>query len=262
MNTRDMQHEKKSLRERVLTEIQEHGIEPKPRWHFLVHECMVWSVAALSLLVGSVAAALSFYIIDASRFTLHGLYYSDLYTFVEALPYIWLVLLCVGLVYGGYALRQTRRGYRFPLGYVVLGSVALSVLVGGFVHGAGWTEAIDRYLLTTMPSYRPLAGYHTEHWMHKEEGDLVGVIIELTEDAFTLEDLDGDVWTVTVASSTRRPPVPLLPAMRVRVVGTTTPEGVFAAEGLMPWRGRGPGARGLGQGAPMKDNRPPSRSIR
>lgn len=208
----------------------------------------MWVVAGVSLLVGSVASALSFYIVDASRVVEHALYFSSLHEFFEALPYIWLVLVAVGLFYTLYAFRHTKKGYRFHPTLIVGVAVVVSVLLGGFLHMTGLTYTIDRYLLSAVPSYGPLAGYKPGHWMSVEDGLLVGHVMSSEDDVLVLRDLYGDTWTVPISDALDNVPMFMLEAgMPVRMWGTTTGEGFFEAHDVRPWRGRGPGP-GMGPG--------------
>jgi hypothetical protein len=232
-----------SLRERVLTSITEHGITPKPTWHFLLHESVVWLVACSALVVGSVASALTIYIASASRFMVHTIQFSSLEGLFEMVPLLWLMLFSCAVFYAIHAMRDTRRGYRLPITWLVVGAVGVSMGMGYVLYRMGVGILLDQYLLQTAPYYQPITGYHPHHWMRPQEGVLAGTVTEVEGDMYSIRSLDGIEWKVRYATSSAAH-CPLItqgvkPGMRVRVVGTSTQEGVYEAIEVCEFRGRG-----------------------
>ncbi|MBP9749983.1 MAG: hypothetical protein KBD21_04615 [Candidatus Pacebacteria bacterium] len=230
-----------SLADRVFETIETRGVEPKPRWHFLLHEWVVWGVTGVSFVVGSIATALTLYIVEASFITEQHIAHTDLGRLVGMLPWIWLLLIVVAILYGVYAFSTTERGYRWQTGYVVALALVLSICVGYGLHRSGLSEAIDRYLIAEVALYRPMSGFYAAHWMNVSEGRWVGVITEeVGQDVFVLHALDGEVWNVHVSDETVfRGMEELQDRMRVRVVGTTTADGMCEAYEVRPFQGRG-----------------------
>jgi hypothetical protein len=170
---------------------------------------------------------------------------SDIDVLFEAVPLLWLVLLSVGMFYTVHAFRGTRNGYRVRTAWLVLGALVASVGAGYGLHAAGVGEALDRYLLTEAPLYRPMSGFHPRHWMHAPAGVLVGEVTHVESDAFTLRTLEGEEWRIVEGTTTD--PIPPCGArtgtvregLRVRVFGTTTSEGTYVRFALCDFQGRG-----------------------
>ncbi|KKS30421.1 MAG: hypothetical protein UV60_C0003G0004 [Parcubacteria group bacterium GW2011_GWA2_43_11] len=231
------------LSKKILDLIEQKGLSPKPRWHFFVREWVVWGMVCVALLVGSLATTLTIYIGNASRFMERHILFSDLLFLFRLVPFLWLFLLCIAIFYTVYALRETRRGYRWSSSWLVAGAVGVSILIGSSAHALGIGEAIDRYLLTEMPLYKPLTNFHPKMWMDMEKGVVAGTVTEVEKETFMIKKLDGEILKIMVVSEKDMHALPELhEGMRVRVVGTTTIEGgenVFKSTAVEPFRGRG-----------------------
>ncbi|MBP9760500.1 MAG: hypothetical protein KBD24_04020 [Candidatus Pacebacteria bacterium] len=243
-----------NMAERVLGAIQERGVAPKPTWHFLLHEWVVWVVAFSALVVGSIATALTLYIGNASFFMEQHIVRSSGAVFFEMLPFVWLVLLVVGIGYSVHAVHTTKHGYRWPTTALVGVALLASIGLGAVVYATGASEAIDRYLLAQMPMYRPMSGFNPQHWTAPSVGIVAGVVTSVEVEGFHIEGLEGEEIVVRLTASSSVPQSMIVrEGMMVRVMGTTTAneEGeVFEAESVRPFRGRG-GMRGRGLHAPQ-----------
>lgn len=228
--------------ERVLLAIEKRGVQPKPSWHFLVHEGVVWAVALFALVVGSIASALTWYISDASYMIEQHIVSSNLRVLFEKLPLIWIVLLITGVGYTVHAIHTTKRGYRWPTTSLVGVAVVVSVAVGWSVYRAGFGEVIDRYLLAKLPLYQPVSGFYPEHWMARNGDMVVGVVEMVRDDGFVLHTIHGGVTEVRILATTDIPhSVRIEEGFHVKVFGTTTCAGgeLFEATSVRPYRGRG-----------------------
>jgi len=230
------------MSEKIMELIEQKGLSPKPRWHFFVREWVVWGMVCLALLVGSLATTLTIYIGNASRFMERHILFSDLLFLFRLVPFLWLFLVCIAVFYTVYALRETRRGYRWSSSWLVAGAIGVSILIGSSAHALGVGEAIDRYLLSEMPLYRPLTSFHPKMWMDMEQGVVAGTVMNVEQEMFMIQKLDGDVLKVIIVPENDESFPRLHEGMRVRVVGTTTIEGgesVFAGTAVEPFHGRG-----------------------
>jgi hypothetical protein len=115
------------LSARLLEKIAGEHVEPKPQWHFLLHESVVWGVVVLAFVVGTIATALTFYIAHAAMAGRPHAPTLDLDMLAVLVPWLWLALLGAGMFYALHAFRLTARGYRFNRHWLVLGALLLSV---------------------------------------------------------------------------------------------------------------------------------------
>ncbi len=239
--------EEHSLRDSVLERIERDALKPRPVWHFLLHEWAIRISALLALALGSLATALTIYLIDVHRFAEQHTTPSLWSAVFEALPWVWLAILGVALFYSVHAFRETRRGYRYNSKWLVLGAVAMSVLFGSVLYGMGFGAKVDSYLLAEAPFYQPLTGFHHSRWMDLDSGVLAGTVLETEEDTFTLQAVSGDVIVVRILNTTvARPFGILVRGAEVRVVGAVATDVandmehiVFDALEIRPFSGRG-----------------------
>lgn len=229
------------LSERVMDTLDERHLTPKPRWQFLFHTWVVRAVAACAFLTGSLATALTIYIVQASQFMEFRIEFSRLDTLFEMVPFVWLCLVGVGVFYAVYGVRHTGTGYRYRSGVLVVGALFASIAGGVGLHASGVSEMIDRYLLVAAPLYGPMAGFQPHHWMRPPEGIIAGTVtmLDTPVQQCMVRDLKGTVWTVHLASSTVWDDAVVREGMRIRVVGTTTGSGMFEAFEIRPFHGRG-----------------------
>jgi hypothetical protein len=244
MNKESEEH---SLREAVLERIDRDALRPRPLWHFLLHEWSIRVSAVLALCVGSLATALTIYLLAVNRYTEQQVVTSMWSVIFNTLPWIWLAIFGIALFYTVHAFRETRRGYRYNSKWLVLIALASSVFFGAGLYATGLGEKVDDYLLAEVPLYQPLTGFHHGRWMDIRSGVLAGTILEVGDDMFTLQAVSGDVVVVRITESTIvRPFGVLVTGAQIRVVGTSTEDVVIEANAFMfeayeirPFFGRG-----------------------
>jgi len=234
------EHEQ-SLSTRLLEKIEGEHVEPRPQWHFLLHESVVWFVVVVAFVIGTIATALTLYIVHTVFSARLNALTLDLDALVFLVPWLWLALTAVGMFYALHAFHATSRGYRFNRHWLVLGAIALSVTFGGVLSVLGFSEAVDRFLLSEVAMYGPVSGYRAHHWMNVETGHWAGVVRERQQEHLVVEALDGSLWEVQLTDNTVVRGMALAPdeQMYVRVIGTTTESGMCEAYEIRPFRGRG-----------------------
>lgn len=241
-------HTPSKMSERILDVIEKKKLAPKPKWHFFLKEWFVWGMVFVALCVGSIATALTMYIANASRFIERQIIFSDIFFLFKLIPLVWLSLFGVAIFYTVYALRETRRGYRWSPAWLVGASLALSIILGSSVYASGISEAIDRYLLTEMPIYKPLTNFEPKMWMNTELGVVAGVVTDVEEETFTIQQIDGELLEVLPSPlCTETMLEELHEGMHVRLVGTTTQQGgqaLFEISEVQTFYGRGGMMRG------------------
>jgi hypothetical protein len=240
MNNTD--NTKESVRQKVLASIEKENIKPKPKWHFFVHEWFIWFVAFLFLVLGSVATALTIYILNASRFTIRHIQFSKLNVIFEFVPFLWILLLIVGVAYTVYAIHKTNNGYKWHFSWLVGLSFVLSLFFGTFIYVSGFGEKMDSYLLSEMPYYGNLTNYHPRHWMSPENGIVAGIVVDIEDDTVFIRRFDGKDFNILITQETEiNTTNNLQEGMRIRVIGTSSDESFFVAENIMDFQGRGGG---------------------
>jgi hypothetical protein len=245
-----------TVRDNVLTRIEEEKLAPKPAWHFLLKEWVVWIVAGVAFMAGGIASTLTFYIVNTSFFMEQYIERTPADRLFDLVPFFWIVLCVLALFYTVHAVRETRRGYRYNPKWLVTGALVLSIAFGYVAHAAGVGEDIDTYLLRELPMYKPLTAFHTAQWMHPDAGILVGVVQNIDGTSIVLKSLSGEEHAVSFTTSTKAYlSEQVYVGMPLRIVGTSTvvdDTTVFYADSVGPFRGRG--GRMHAQGAHQNEN--------
>ncbi|MFA5753878.1 MAG: hypothetical protein WC905_00765 [Patescibacteria group bacterium] len=232
--------------QKLLKKIKEEKIAPKPRWHFLLKNYVIWVVGGLALLVGAGAVSVLTYLMINNDLGIHRALGKTRGEFLLlTLPYFWLVFLGLFIFVIYYNIKHTKRGYRYPLWAVALVSVLASVILGEALFLLGIGEKIDSVLGRRAPFYERFMNPQLEFWSQPEEGRLVGMALQLSGDErFVLIDRDQKEWEVIPASSTVQEFLATMPFLDeatpadiplppLRLIGEQISENEFRAETIM-----------------------------
>ncbi|HVM91132.1 MAG TPA: hypothetical protein VMU11_04545 [Verrucomicrobiae bacterium] len=230
------------LAEKVLEQIEEKQVAPRPRWVFLAKNIAFWSLWVLSLLIGAAALAATLFALTNAGWEFRDVTHPEIVSFLmENIPVLWIVALCLMLVLGIENLRHTKSGYRYPMFVLfalnLLGSAALGY--GLFRLGAG--QFVDEDLGSHIPFHRPMLVVQEHNWTRPQRGLLSGAVTDVDGDfkQFTIKTFDGIVWTVSGADVGDIGRDVLIHAPVVRVVGVPLQEDatntVFHACFVFPW---------------------------
>jgi len=232
---------KQTLKECVLGRIESTHIKPHSRWHFLYQESFMWSFWLLSIIVGAFATAVILYVMKHRHFAPYFATHDSFFWFVvDALPYIWFILLVLMVLIAVYNIKCTTRGYRHSLPTILFSSLAFSVVIGTVLQSLGFGFAVDRMLGTHMPLYISQQKFDERLWQSPLEGRLIGRQVLSTvapTSTIVFEDIDGNRWNFCVSELSERERELLASKQMVRMVGTTTVSGakIFHACGILTW---------------------------
>lgn len=187
----------------IIEKIKKGEIKMKPKWHFALKTLLV-------ILSTIVASLFILYLISFIFFSLRlsGLWYLPKFGFrglgplLFSLPWLLLLSAILLIVVLEILVRRFSFVYRRPILYTVLGIIIL-VLLGGFLinkthmHPALFQRAEKGHLPIVGPMYRGYGMPNLED-VHR------GVVSEITDDGFVLQDQNGQLFTVST-SSTRFP---------------------------------------------------------
>ncbi len=234
------------LSEKVLQDIKDNNIAPKPRWRFLLHDGLIAAATVVSVLVGSVAFSVMLYhIVNNDWEIMKLLPQTPLQYFFSTLPYVWLVVLVlfVGLAY--YNARHTKGVYRYRAYWVLLASILVSILLGGVIYSAGLAPPIHSFFVDRLPVYNRIMHDRAHFWSQPEEGFLAGGITRIrpAEQYFELRDFGGTLWIVKIDELSMPPRI--TEGQVVRIIGelkSDSEQEYFQAEQVLLYH-HGPGRR-------------------
>ncbi len=231
-----------TLRHNILERIECEGICPRGRWQFLGKECALWLMWLATVVLASIAVAVSLFVVFYRTYALYEATHDSFFSFMlEVVPYLWLMVFAVAGALSLYHLRHTRRGYRYSLPYIVGGSVVLALLGGVGLHIIGMGFVFDRSLGQYVPSwYASQAMHEKEFWQQPEEGRLVAELRGEPLPALVaiVEDAEGKEWRVALGELFVKDIETLRTGKPVRLLGKQHEgehETRFHACGVLPW---------------------------
>lgn len=248
--------------QKLVAKIKENNIAPKPRWHFLLKNYVIWAVGLLALLIGAAAVSVMIYLFKYNGWEIReGIHKSLWEFFLLTLPYFWIIFLGLFVFILYYNFKHTKHGYRYPVWFMIMASILSSIILGSFFFLAGLGEKIDNVLGERAPLYNTVINRHLDFWFNPAEGRLIGIVTERDDDqGFTIIDPRGDSWQVTVQPDIRS--VDLRVDQPVDLIGRILDSNQFEAEiirPLLPGRGFLSRPKARGNHCPPDGCRPPFR---
>lgn len=251
------------LSKKIVEKIKQENIQPKPKWHFLLKDWVIWIVGGLAFVGGGIIFAVILYFYTTHDFELyHLMEESSVAIYLKTVPYIWVLLLALFVFLADYQLRHTKDGYKYSLWKLFGVGMGASVVLGIGFYFIGANEIIEEQL-----EHEPLwLLEYTRPAMHSmgqpEEGLLVGKVLEVKSfaqeniEGFDDEDYDdlpeelldeeyselllkdphNDIWKVMYYQEEQERG--LHENMHIRVIGDIIGENEFEAELIRPFKNR------------------------
>lgn len=226
MNMEEKQENK--LKASILERIEAES--PTPKMVFLTREYIVWSLWALSAVIGAVAIAVMLFVGTHQQYVLYEATHENLYTFmIEVLPYLWFGAFALMTGLAVYNLHHTKRGYKYPVWQIVTSSLVLSFVGGAALQLFGFGYSVDHELGERLNAYRSQEQREMLLWQQPEQGRMVGV---LRVDHEFIDNL-GQEWKINTTSLLPHEMDLLNTSKPVRLLGTTSDD-VFIVCGVFP----------------------------
>lgn len=234
-----------NVTEKILNTIKEKKIAPKPRWHFIIRQALIWLTTFLSMVVGSLTfSVIIFRMVNNDWEVLKFINRSPAVHVFNTLPYIWIVLLIlfVGLAY--YNTRHTKGAYKYSAYWFLIGSVVISMLVGSIFYALGIGPRVHM-AVQHFPVMQQLMLDREAAWLEPENGLLAGEISQMLSGVgvFTLTDFEANEWVIVPAKDYMAPPHFIFTVgEQVRIIGKidSDEEMQFIANRIFPYH-MGPG---------------------
>lgn len=224
--------------EHLLEKIKNENISPKPRWHFLLKNYVVWSFGALALIFGSAAISVIIYLLKYNNWEL-GLKLDGgfLAFFLMTLPYFWLIFLGLFIFALSYNIKHSPKGYRYSLSFIIIFAILLSIILGELFFLLGLGRKIDDILGQKAPLYAEMFNPQMGFWLRPEDGRLAGLAV-LGEEGLNIIDPTGKVWEIILPLQSLNN-LESLDGQPLNLIGEIKAENVFEAKLLkIPQPGR------------------------
>jgi hypothetical protein len=232
------------LTKEIFEKIKEKHISPKPKWQFKLKGYFVWTVFAVSIVIGGVAISIIIFTLVNSDWNARTYVSGGLGRhMIVMVPYLWIALLSLFIFTADYNFKHTKKGYRYGLLTVIGISVFASLVLGSSLYAFGIGHRVDNILGQKFNAYQDLGAKRLQMWNHSERGLLAGIIVSVEDDSFVLKDVGGNEWTVLGDKLPQIHKVIFNNIDNVRVIGIKIEEGVFEACAVLPWTVKGESKR-------------------
>lgn len=229
--------EQNQLQKKLMGEIADRRLTPKPRWHFLLQDNTLKVFFVIVSLMGGVAlATMHFILTDLDWDVFSYLDRSLLEHIIKSIPYLWIATFILLMAIAYLSFRKTRMGYRYTTFKLALGSLVISLVFGILLVGAGMDHILHNHLLKNLPLYEKLTQTKQDIWIFPERGLLSGKINGTQNDSFSLQDRSGRIWNIhTTEDTTIEPGVIIAPQTQVKIIGEMLTDNEFQAKVIRPW---------------------------
>jgi len=220
--------------QKLIEKIKHEGMAPKPRWHFLLKEILIWLFGFLALLVGAASVAVMIYFSRNSDLMMYAQFgHSFLGYLLLSLPYFWLIFLALFLWLLFYNIKHSKRGYHYSVYLIALVAILASIFLGIIFSAVGVGEEIDDVLGRQAPLYDRVFNPHVAMWSQAEEGRLAGLVVSKPDKThFVLLDRNSGQWYVAYISSVDEDLV--IVGQPIHVIGEIIGEHEFRADAIFP----------------------------
>lgn len=220
------------LERKVLEAIAQRNLTPRPFYIFLAKSWVFMSLAIISIGFGAISVAvLLFAVSDYYASGWRVLDNLPLDEVILSIPAFWIVSLPVFVFSTYVSLRNTKRGYRYKTGHIVVWSFCASVTLGAALHLFDAGQRVNDYLITHVAWYRAEADVPFAVWSRPEVGFLGGTASQLLSDqTLRLIDFNMNVWMVDLSEARINLDQPILSEGDVAIRGHVTGPMQFHAD--------------------------------
>ncbi len=224
-----------NLDQKVIEKIKYESMVPKPRWHFILKEVLIWLFGALSLLVGAMAVAVMVYLSSNNDLMMHAqLGHSLIGYLILSLPYFWLIFLALFLWFLFYNIKHSKKGYHYSVYLIAIAAIIASIILGLVFSFVGVGQKIDDVLARQAPLYDRVFNPHVGMWSRADEGRLAGLVIARPDkNHFILLDRDSGEWYVAQVTDLDDDNL-IVVGQPLRVIGEVTGDHEFRADQIFP----------------------------
>lgn len=188
------------LSESIIGKIKCDKITPVPRWHFLIKGYTFWSLFCISVIFGSLSFSVIVHVINSGDIDIWDHLQGSLFSSaVMLLPIFWILFLILFATLAYLNWKCTKLGYCVKRRWIVLGSVAFSMIFGGVFYSFGLGKQADGMMTRALPFYDQYKHRaRKDLWQQPERGLLTGKIIDIDEEneKLLIRDENGQNWII------------------------------------------------------------------
>jgi len=220
---------------KLLNEIKKKKLTPKPKWHFLLKNYMIWGAGFTSLIIGGLAMSIIIYLLRYNDWNIYKQISNSLPGFILlTLPYFWVIFLAIFIFIIYYNFKHTKKGYRYSLPAILIISVISSILLGGLFFQIGLGKTIDNILGERAPFYDRIFNQHIRLWNVPEEGRLSGLVVaEPSVNEIILMDRESKQWQVFLQDARYPAELEIRVGQPIRLIGDQISDNEFLVKEVL-----------------------------
>lgn len=183
--------------EGVIKTIKEKGVTVRPNWHFKIKNIILWTLAVITTLVGSVAvSSIIFKFSNINRIMPPGprMHREAMVNTFDKLPFFWIIIFIIFIYFLYKEIRITRKGYKYEMPILILSMTIVSLVLGIVFYSAGSGYFLDKKMGMFNPDVERMQ--HMS-WQRPGEGLLVGEVQSVENNKIIIKDPEGKDWQVT-----------------------------------------------------------------
>lgn len=195
-----------NLSQSILERISEKNIQPKNRWRFMLERVLLWVPGIFTLMIGALATSAMIYVLSHTDWKYTPFITDDSFWkfALTTLPYLWIVFVCIFVLFTYKAVRKTQGGYRYRTRSLILGNILMSIVLGSAGYALGIGQVIDTGLGNKVSGFDSLVQQRMEQWSDPQQGRLVGEVRNIDDTALRIKDIDGYFWIVDTRALVQR----------------------------------------------------------
>lgn len=213
----------------ILDKIKEQNIQPKKRWEFLFKNYLLWFIFILSIVFGSLASAVTIFMIRHSVWSNLGPNFDPLHRLWLNLPLFWLIILLLFWLLAWYDFKNTKHGYRYHPALILLFNIFLSVIFGLVVYQVGIGQKLEDSFFRRVPFYQQMFKRGGRMMTEPGNGHLPGVVKYITADKVVVEDFSGRIFEISTSTDQFQV------GQRVVLFGHLDSDNNFSCSRINPW---------------------------
>ncbi len=225
----------------ILEQIKEGGIKPRPRWQFVLSRVLLIVALVAAIVVGGLVMSLVLLKLgnlDWEYVSFFG--ERGLPPVFDVLPLIWIALLILVVLLAVFVFEKTDGGYKYSPGWIVLGTIVLSLSLAGLIYLSSGAERFEEAMRDRLPFYEEMEKRREARFHLPEMGILPGRVLSIrSRTEMSLEDLQNREWQVILVPNAveRFDLMRLKPGQMVFAIGEKQTENIFEAVEIRLKRG-------------------------
>lgn len=188
----------------ALDKIKKGEVKMRPKLYFVL-KIFLWAIGIILVFIAGV------YLTDLLFLVLHksGLWFipgfgpRGMMLFLRNFPWILLLITLIFIILLEILIRRFSVAYKRPLIYSILAVVVLVVLTGFFIQ----KSSFNRHIIQRAEEGRLPMTHHfyTHYGMQRPENIYSGIVVEINDNKFVIEQDNGNFINVEISQNTRLP---------------------------------------------------------